>query len=86
MQNSQALLLSDFGLCLFRLTQTLQKLSLREKPNSLLVQPNMAVQSLNGETPIKQVQLTSYKGKCLIFSQKNIKQHNSLNIDDIDVS
>ncbi|XP_043078366.1 adhesion G-protein coupled receptor G7-like [Puntigrus tetrazona] len=44
-----------------QLTQTLQKLSLREMPNSLLVQPNMAVQSLKGATPIKQVQLTSFK-------------------------
>jgi len=60
-------LLSDFALYLFRLTQTLQKLSLREKSNPLLVQPNMAVQSLKGQTPIKQVQLTSFKGEFVLI-------------------
>ncbi|XP_052394150.1 adhesion G-protein coupled receptor G7-like [Carassius gibelio] len=44
------------------LTQTLQKLSLREEQNPLLVQPKMAVQSLKGQKPIRQVQLTSFKG------------------------
>ncbi|XP_059399410.1 adhesion G-protein coupled receptor G7-like [Carassius carassius] len=47
------------------LTQTLQKLSLREIQNPLLVQPKMAVQSLKGHKPIRHVQLTFFKGKCL---------------------
>uniref|UniRef100_A0A8C1ATG2 Adhesion G protein-coupled receptor G7 n=1 Tax=Cyprinus carpio carpio TaxID=630221 RepID=A0A8C1ATG2_CYPCA len=57
------------------LTQTLQKLSLREKPNPLLVQPKMAVQSLKGQTPIRQVQLTSFKGLNDNFLPDRIKLH-----------
>ncbi|KAL1251094.1 hypothetical protein QQF64_018890 [Cirrhinus molitorella] len=53
------------------LTQTLQEVSLREEPNPLLVQPNMAVQSLKGE--IKQVQLTAFKGQSDNFSPDRIK-------------
>ncbi|XP_059399491.1 adhesion G-protein coupled receptor G7 [Carassius carassius] len=55
------------------LTQTLQKLSLRENSNSLLVQPNMAVQLLKMETPIKNAQLTSFKGQSDIFLPDRIK-------------
>ncbi|XDV22112.1 hypothetical protein PO909_027073, partial [Leuciscus waleckii] len=55
------------------LTQTLQKLSLREKSNPLLVQPNMAVLSLKGQSPIRQVQLTSFKGQYDTFLPDRIK-------------
>ncbi|KAG1939901.1 adhesion G-protein coupled receptor G7 [Pimephales promelas] len=55
------------------LTQTLQKLSLRVESNPLLVQPNMAVQSLKVQTPIKQVQLTSFKGQSDTFLPNRIK-------------
>ncbi|KAL1251097.1 hypothetical protein QQF64_018893, partial [Cirrhinus molitorella] len=53
------------------LTQTLLEVSLREEPNPLLVQPNMAVQSLKGE--IKQVQLTAFKGLSDNFSPDRIQ-------------
>ncbi|XP_039550781.1 serine-rich adhesin for platelets isoform X4 [Pimephales promelas] len=55
------------------LTQTLQKFSLREKSNPLLVQPNMAVQSLEGKTPIRQVRLTFFKGLSDTFLPDRIK-------------
>ncbi|XP_056303596.1 adhesion G-protein coupled receptor G7 [Danio aesculapii] len=44
-----------------QLTQTLQEISLSENSNPLLVQPNIAMQSLKGQTPIRQVQLTFFK-------------------------
>ncbi|XP_026091924.1 adhesion G-protein coupled receptor G7-like isoform X2 [Carassius auratus] len=55
------------------LTQTLQKLSLREEQNPLLVQPKMAVQSLKGQKPIRQVQLTFFKGLSDNFLPDRIK-------------
>uniref|UniRef100_A0A8C1H494 Adhesion G protein-coupled receptor G7 n=1 Tax=Cyprinus carpio carpio TaxID=630221 RepID=A0A8C1H494_CYPCA len=55
------------------LTKTLQKLSLRENSNSLLVQPNVAVQSLKMQTPIQNVQLTSLKGQSDFFLPDRIK-------------
>uniref|UniRef100_A0A8C2CZN9 G-protein coupled receptors family 2 profile 2 domain-containing protein n=1 Tax=Cyprinus carpio TaxID=7962 RepID=A0A8C2CZN9_CYPCA len=55
------------------LTKTLQKLSLRENSNSLLVQPNVAVQSLKMQTPIQNVQLTSLKGQSDFFLPARIK-------------
>uniref|UniRef100_A0A8C1ZQ14 Adhesion G protein-coupled receptor G7 n=1 Tax=Cyprinus carpio TaxID=7962 RepID=A0A8C1ZQ14_CYPCA len=55
------------------LTQTLQNLSLRENSNSLLVQPNVAVQSLKMQTPIQNVQLTSLKGQSDFFLPARIK-------------
>uniref|UniRef100_A0A8C2E7X5 Adhesion G protein-coupled receptor G7 n=1 Tax=Cyprinus carpio TaxID=7962 RepID=A0A8C2E7X5_CYPCA len=58
-----------------QLTQTLQKLSLREEPNPLLVQPNMAVHSLKGKMPIKQVQLTYLKEPSDTFSPDRIQLH-----------
>nr|XP_021325139.1 adhesion G-protein coupled receptor G7 [Danio rerio] len=44
------------------LTQTLQKISLSENSSPLLVQPNIAMQSLKGQTAIRHVQLTYFKG------------------------
>ncbi|XP_050951220.1 adhesion G-protein coupled receptor G7-like [Labeo rohita] len=59
------------------LTKTLQEVSLREEPNPLLVQPNIAVQSLKGQAnstkPILQVQLIAFKGQSDNFSTDRIK-------------
>ncbi|XP_056615800.1 adhesion G-protein coupled receptor G7-like [Triplophysa dalaica] len=45
------------------LTRTLQKVSVLENLNTFLVQPNLAVQSFKGTSPIQRVQLTLFKGK-----------------------
>ncbi|XP_051978132.1 adhesion G-protein coupled receptor G7-like isoform X2 [Xyrauchen texanus] len=55
------------------LTKSLQKLSLQKDSNTLLVQPNMAVQSIKGQTQIRQVQLTSFKGENDTFIPDRIK-------------
>ncbi|XP_051549539.1 adhesion G-protein coupled receptor G7 [Myxocyprinus asiaticus] len=55
------------------LTKSLQQLSLRKDLNNVLVQPNLAVQSINGKAKIRQAQLTSFKGERDTFIPDRIK-------------